>query len=79
MGESSFYAVAAQAMRRILVDHARSRGYAKRGGGALKVSFDEAVIGAQERRAELIDLWRAYCELTWRAWRAIVAIHSGRF
>lgn len=51
-----FYAVAAQAMRRILVDHARSRGYAKRGGGALKVSFDEAVIGAQERGAELIAL-----------------------
>src|SRR5258708_421745 len=36
-----FYAIAAQAMRRILVDHARSRGYQKRGGGALKVSFDE--------------------------------------
>ncbi|HXF41847.1 MAG TPA: ECF-type sigma factor, partial [Blastocatellia bacterium] len=35
---------------------ARSRGYAKRGGGALKVSFDEAVIGAQERGAELIAL-----------------------
>jgi RNA polymerase sigma factor (TIGR02999 family) len=34
-----FYAVAAQAMRRILVDHARSRGYEKRGGGAVKVSF----------------------------------------
>jgi RNA polymerase sigma factor (TIGR02999 family) len=51
-----FYAVAAQAMRRILVDHARSRGYAKRGGGALKVSFDEAVIGAEERGAELIAL-----------------------
>jgi len=51
-----FYAVAAQAMRRILVDHARSRGYAKRGGGALKVSFDEAVIGAEERAAELIAL-----------------------
>jgi RNA polymerase sigma factor (TIGR02999 family) len=51
-----FYAVAAQAMRRILVDHARSRGYAKRGGGALKVSFDEAVIGAQERGEELIAL-----------------------
>jgi RNA polymerase sigma factor (TIGR02999 family) len=43
-------------MRRILVDHARSRGYAKRGGGALKVSFDEAVIGAQERAAELVAL-----------------------
>ena len=51
-----FYAVAAQAMRRILVDHARSRGYAKRGGGALKMSFDEAVIGAEERGAELIAL-----------------------
>jgi RNA polymerase sigma factor (TIGR02999 family) len=51
-----FYAVAAQAMRRILVDHARSRGYQKRGGGALKVSFDEAVIGAQERAGELIVL-----------------------
>ncbi len=51
-----FFAVAAQAMRRILVDHARARGYDKRGGGALKVSFDEAVIGAQERGAELIAL-----------------------
>ena len=51
-----FYAVAAQAMRRILVDHARSRGYQKRGGGALKVSFDEAVVGAEERAAELIAL-----------------------
>ena len=51
-----FYAVAAQAMRRILVDHARSRGYQKRGGGAVKVSFDEAVIGAEERAAELIAL-----------------------
>ena len=51
-----FYAIAAQAMRRILVDHARSRGYAKRGGCALKVSFDEAVIGAEERAEELIAL-----------------------
>jgi RNA polymerase sigma factor (TIGR02999 family) len=51
-----FYAVAAQAMRRILVDHARSRGYAKRGGGALKVSFDEAAIGAEERAEELVAL-----------------------
>ena len=51
-----FYAVAAQAMRRILVDHARSRGYQKRGGGAIRVSFDEAVIGGEERCAELIEL-----------------------
>lgn len=51
-----FFAVAAQAMRRILVDHARRRGYSKRGGGALKVSFDEAVVGAKERGAELVAL-----------------------
>ena len=58
-----FYAVAAQAMRRILVDHARSRCYQKRGGGALKVSFDEAVIGAEERAAELIALDDALTDL----------------
>lgn len=51
-----FFGMCAQAMRRILVDHARSGGYQKRGGGALKVSFDEAVIGAEERDAELIAL-----------------------
>jgi RNA polymerase sigma factor (TIGR02999 family) len=51
-----FYAIAAQAMRRILVDHARRLGNRKRGGGTLKVSFDEAVIGAEGRSAELIAL-----------------------
>jgi RNA polymerase sigma-70 factor (ECF subfamily) len=41
-----FFAVASQIMRRILVDYARSRGYAKRGGGTLKVPLDEdAAIG----------------------------------
>jgi len=53
-----FYAVATQAMRRILVDLARSRGYQKRRGDALTVSFDEAVIGAERRGAELIALDR---------------------
>lgn len=37
-----FYAVAAQAMRRVLVDHARRRNAQKRGGGAPKISIDEA-------------------------------------
>src|SRR6266849_2018689 len=36
-----FYAVAAQAMRRILVDRARTRVAAKRGGGQVRVSLDE--------------------------------------
>jgi RNA polymerase sigma factor (TIGR02999 family) len=37
-----FFAVAAQMMRRILVDHARSHLYAKRGAGAIHVSLDHA-------------------------------------
>lgn len=51
-----FFAVAAQAMRRILVEHARKRHFAKRGGGALKVSFDEAAIVSQEQAADLVAL-----------------------
>jgi RNA polymerase sigma factor (TIGR02999 family) len=41
-----FLAVAARVMRRILVDHARSRRYQKRGGGAARVTFDEALVVA---------------------------------
>ena len=37
-----FFAVCARAMRRILVDHARSRAYQKRGGGNVRIQFDEA-------------------------------------
>jgi RNA polymerase sigma factor (TIGR02999 family) len=40
----------------ILVDYARSRNYAKRGGGAQRVSFDEALAVSEERTAELIAL-----------------------
>ena len=52
-----FFAVAAQAMRRVLVDHARSRDSEKRGGAeARKVSLDEAATLADERAAEMIAL-----------------------
>src|SRR5881394_4599987 len=44
-----FFAVAAQVMRHILIDHARSYGYAKRGGGAQKVGLDEAMVLNEER------------------------------
>jgi RNA polymerase sigma factor (TIGR02999 family) len=39
-----FFALAARLMRQILVDHARARGYRKRGGGRRQVSFDEALV-----------------------------------
>jgi RNA polymerase sigma-70 factor, ECF subfamily len=58
-----FYAVAAQAMRRILVDHARARSYAKRGGGVRQVGLDEAADLAQNKAAEMILLDDALREL----------------
>jgi RNA polymerase sigma factor (TIGR02999 family) len=58
-----FFGVAAQAMRRILVDHARTRNYQKRGGGAHYVSLDEAATLARDRAAELIALDEALQEL----------------
>ena len=39
-----FFALTAHLMRRVLVDHARSRNYEKRGGGAKRVEFDETAI-----------------------------------
>jgi RNA polymerase sigma-70 factor, ECF subfamily len=51
-----FFAVSAQLMRRILVDAARSRGYQKRGGGAVKVTFEEELMGAAEKDHDLLAL-----------------------
>lgn len=51
-----FFAVAARVMRQILIDHARARHYAKRGGGAHKVSLDEAADATEQRAAELVAL-----------------------
>ena len=49
-----FFAVSAQLMRRILVDFARSRRYQKRGGGAQKITFDEALLPAPKRNHDLV-------------------------
>ncbi len=58
-----FFGVAAQAMRRILVDHARGRGAAARGGGAQRVALDEALIVSDERTAEVVALDEALTRL----------------
>jgi len=54
-----FYAIAAQMMRRILVDYARKRRYAKRGGGALEISLDEALMVSDERSTEVVAVHEA--------------------
>jgi RNA polymerase sigma-70 factor (ECF subfamily) len=51
-----FFAIAAQTMRRILIDHARRRRYDKRGGGARLLPLDEAAHVTDERAAELVAL-----------------------
>jgi RNA polymerase sigma factor (TIGR02999 family) len=54
-----FFAVAARAMRQILVSYARSDRAQKRGGGVLKVVLDEAAIVSPEQSKEIVDLHEA--------------------
>src|SRR2546430_17579872 len=58
-GRSHFIAAAAQLMRRIMVDHARERRSLKRGGGALRVTLDEAAFVTERRSEGLLDLHEA--------------------
>jgi RNA polymerase sigma factor (TIGR02999 family) len=57
-----FFAIAAQMMRRILVDYARSRHVAKRGGGAVPVSLDNVAV-VSGRTSELVALDEALSSL----------------
>jgi len=58
-----FYAVAAQVMRHILIDHARKAKYEKRGGGAQHLELDEGALLRHERATELVDLDEALTSL----------------
>jgi len=60
---AQFFALAAQLMRHILIDHARSLHYAKRGGGASKVSLDEVANLSDERALDLVTLDQALSSL----------------
>lgn len=59
-----FFAIAAQSMRGILVDHARGLAYEKRGGGAPKIALDEGMIVSHERAAQVVALDEALVALT---------------
>lgn len=58
-----FFAIAAQMMRRILVDYARSRRYLKRGGDAQQVSFDEELMVSRQLSADILGVHDALSEL----------------
>jgi RNA polymerase sigma-70 factor, ECF subfamily len=54
--QAHFFAVAARAMRQILVSYARSNRAQKRGGGAARIELDEAAILSPEQSKEIVDL-----------------------
>ena len=58
-----FLGISARLMRRVLVDHARARGYQKRGGGAQRVTLDEALLVSPEPAVDLVALDRALVAL----------------
>lgn len=60
---AQFFGVAAQMMRRILVDHAKTKHREKRGGDAAKLPLDDVVNLSQERAADLLALDDALYEL----------------
>jgi RNA polymerase sigma factor (TIGR02999 family) len=59
-----FLALCSQIIRRILVDHARNRGYAKRGGDAVLVPLDEALLGMRSRGNDMLALNEALNSLS---------------
>ena len=58
-----FFAIAAQMMRRILVDYARNRRYAKRGGDAQRVTWNDELIVSDQRSADVVALDEALTDL----------------
>lgn len=59
-----FFGIAAHLMRQILVEHARSRAAAKRGGGATRMTLDESLSIAQQKEIDVIVLDKALQDLT---------------
>ncbi|MES3033844.1 MAG: ECF-type sigma factor [Gemmatimonadota bacterium] len=62
-GRAYFFAAAAQAMRRIVVDHARRRGRDKRGGGLVAVTLDDALVLSDGGEDALLELDEALVQL----------------
>lgn len=70
-GRSHFFAVAAHVVRAVLVDHARARGAAKRGGGAVGVELTDGSASVSARPVDMLDLDAAL-----RALEAMDAAHA---
>lgn len=58
-----FFAAGAQAMRRILVDHARAKSREKRGGAWKRIEFDEELLGEQQKQEDILAIDEALSKL----------------
>jgi RNA polymerase sigma factor (TIGR02999 family) len=74
-----FFAAAAQAMRRILVERARARGSAKRGGGRERLKLDDLTVASSERPDELLALDEALTRLAAAEPQAAELVHLRYF
>jgi RNA polymerase sigma factor (TIGR02999 family) len=59
-----FLALCSQIIRRILVDHARNRAYAKRAGDAVRIPLDEALLGIRSNGIDVLALNEALASLS---------------
>jgi RNA polymerase sigma-70 factor (ECF subfamily) len=62
-GRAHFFAIASQVMRHVLVDHARTRRRAKRGGGAERIPLEQALAFSDSQSADLLALDEALTKL----------------
>ncbi len=62
-GKTHFFAIGAQVMRRILIDHERGRRRAKRGGKRLRIELDENLVLSPDRDEDLLSLDEALSKL----------------
>jgi RNA polymerase sigma factor (TIGR02999 family) len=62
-GRGHFFAAAAEAMRRVLIDRARAKSTVKRGGDRVRIDLDQSAPGDDGREAELLALDDALTEL----------------
>ena len=62
-GKTHFFAVGAQVMRRVLVDHARARGRAKRGGAAIRLHLEEGIALSPQRDEDILAVEEALQKL----------------
>jgi RNA polymerase sigma factor (TIGR02999 family) len=61
-GTAHFFAAAAEAMRRIMIDRARARGALKRGGGAIRLAVDPAHVAVDDVADGILDLDEALAQ-----------------